>query len=99
VANGYDCPGYESEIEIVKIVQTSLEVSATKTEGDNCIHRGEVTFQGKIQNDSIVGSMNARNPITLEEIIYPMEMKIINRDSLYLDIEGSTGIGYKRIVE
>ncbi|MFT5952840.1 MAG: hypothetical protein ACI9AU_001566 [Bacteroidia bacterium] len=96
-ARGYECPNQNIDIETIGIEQDQLNVTATKIKGDNCIQSGEVTFSGSIQNDSIIGFMNARNPNTLEEIKYPMAMKIVNYDSLRLSIEDGTTITFKRI--
>ena len=96
IATGYECPNHQRKIEIIEINQDRDSVIATKLEGDHCIEAGEITFLGEIRDDKIVGVMNAGNPTTKERIQYPMEMIILNNDSLVLEIDEGKRITFSR---
>lgn len=62
IANGYQCDGPQGEEIIAITLAPDGRLIAKKIIGDDCVRRGEVTWQGTLVGNTITGEFHAREP-------------------------------------
>jgi hypothetical protein len=94
---GYYCFTGEPIQESIKVTQKDDSVFAIKIKGDDCVGDGELTWKGKIINDTIVGVMAGLVPPNWEKVFVQMNFRIVSNDSIIVNPSPTVKLSFSRV--